>query len=67
MKATGDESREGEGRGIQISMTIEVQVTAAMLVHKSLYLRSPDGYERTDGWEERQSWSTAERPPYSPK
>lgn len=52
MKATGNKSGKGEGRDIQISMAIEAKVTGAMLVHKSLYLRSPDCYERKDGWEE---------------
>lgn len=67
MRATGNKFGEGEGRGIQISMATEAKVTGAMLVHKSLSLRSADCYGRKNGWEERQSWTTAERPPHSPK
>lgn len=66
VKATGNKSGKGEERGIQISMAIEAKVTGAMSIHKSLYLRSPDCYKRKDGWEERQSRSSAEAP-YSPK
>ena len=59
--ATGDK-KSPDLKGYCVPQNGEPEVTRAILVYKSLYLRSPDRYSRRKRWKKKQSWTTAERP-----